>query len=160
MGRNHTYWDSEFENDYYDNSDFGEYQKNLVFVAMPFTEAMLEIYYTIKEEVRKLGLNAIRVDESVGSGLILKKIMKGIENAEFLIFDLSEEKPNVYYELGYAHGAGNESEEILLIAKKGTKLHFDIAPLSVIFYDSVEDLKSKIYLNLSKMLKICREKEE
>jgi len=86
MGRSHTYWDSEFENSSYDNSDFGEYQRNLVFVAMPFTEAMLEVYYTIKEEVKKLGLNAIRVDESVGSGLILKKIMKGIEDAEFLIY--------------------------------------------------------------------------
>jgi len=160
MGRSHTYWDSEFENNYYDSSNFGEYQRNLVFVAMPFTEAMLDVYYTIKEEVKKLGLNALRIDESVGSGLILKKIMKGIENAEFLIFDLSEEKPNVYYELGYAHGVGNEREEILLIAKKGTKLHFDIATRSVIFYDSVEDLKSKIYLNLSKMVKICREKEE
>src|SRR4051794_3127454 len=106
MGRDHTFWDSEFENNKFDKSDLGDYTRNIVFIAMPFTETMQDVFYTIKEEALKLKLNAFRVDESVGSGFVLKRIMKGIEDAEFLIFDLTDEKPNVYYELGYAHGVG------------------------------------------------------
>ena len=70
-------------------------------------------------------MNAVRVDENVGSGLVVGEITKLIEDAEFIICDLSLERPNVYYELGYAHGVGNEANDILLIAKEGTNLHFD-----------------------------------
>jgi hypothetical protein len=68
------------------------------------------------------------VDETtVGSGFIIREITESIERAEFLVFDLSYERPNVYYELGYAHGVGNEAPEILLIAREGTSVHFDSA---------------------------------
>ena len=52
------------------------------------------------------------------------------------MIDLTVERPTVYYELGYAHGVGNRAIEILLIAKTGTHLHFDIAHLAVMYYDS------------------------
>lgn len=156
MGRDHTFYDSEYENEHYDENDHGEFTPNTVFLAMSFTAEMTEYFYNIREEAAKLGLKVIRVDESVGSGLILKKITNGIEDCEFLIFDLTKERPNVYYELGYSHGVGNESEDILLIAKKGTKIHFDIAPLKIVFYESSEDLRSKVYLNLKKMIEITR----
>ena len=61
-------------------------------------------------------------------------------HAEFLVFDLSYEKPNVYYELGYAHGIGNHAGNTLLIAREGTRIHFDIAPLRVQFYRSIDHL--------------------
>jgi len=156
MGRNHTFWDSEYENENFNEYDIGEFTPNTVFLAMPFNDEMTEYFYCIKEEASKLGLKVIRVDESVGSGLILKKITKGIEVSEFLIFDLTNERPNVYYELGYSHGVGNESEDILLIAKMGTKIHFDIAPLKIVFYENPIDLRTKVYLNLKKMIEITR----
>jgi hypothetical protein len=79
--------------------------------------------------VFKLGLTAQRVDEIVGAKSIIADIKKQIEKAEFIICDLTNECPNVYYELGYAHGIGNRPLDILLIAKQGTALHFDISPL-------------------------------
>ncbi len=156
MGRDHTFWDSEYENNYYNENDNGDFIKNTVFIAMPFSEDMEDVFINIKEEVLKLNLKAIRVDKSIGSGLILKKITKGIEECEFLIFDLTNEKPNVYYELGYAHGVGNESMDILLIAKAGTKIHFDIAPLKIEIYSSIEELRSIVYKNLKMMIEITR----
>jgi hypothetical protein len=111
------------------------FKKNIVFVVMPFEgEDMPYVYRAIKDECRKLKLNAIRVDDKVGSGLIIKDILTLIEQAEFLICDLTQERPNVYYELGYAHAAGNLGSNILLLAKQGTTLHFDISPLRVHFY--------------------------
>ena len=76
-----------------------------------------------------------------------------IERAEFIICDLTNERPNVYYELGYAHGVGNEGADILLIAKEGTTLHFDIGPLRVQYYSSTEHLRTIISANLKQMIR-------
>lgn len=159
MGRNHTFWDSEFENKNFDKSDHGEFQRNLLFVGMPFSETMDEIFSLIKAEASKVNLNAIRVDKLTGSGFVLKKITQNIENAEFLIFDLTNERPNVYYEIGYAHGVGNEGDEILLIAEEGTKVHFDLGPLNIMYYKSAEDLQLKLLPQLRKIIDISRGKE-
>jgi len=82
-----------------------------------------------------------------------------IDDAEFIVCDLSGERPNVYYELGYAHGSGNEAARILLIAKRDTHLHFDIAPLRVEFYESTEHLRSIISSKLKVMSRITRFQE-
>ena len=138
MGRNHTFMDREFGRSNYDPDDRGEFEKGLVFVIMPFQgQEMNDAYAIIIDECKKIGLNAIRADESTGSGHVIREITDLIERSEFIICDLSNERPNVYYELGYAHGVGNESMDILLIAKEGTVLHFDIAPLRVRYYSSI-----------------------
>jgi len=157
MGRQHTFMDREFGRPNYDPNDAGEFQPNLVFVIMPFQgDEMTETYSTIKAECFKLGLTAKRADENVGSGFVLREITELIEDAEFIICDLSHERPNVYYELGYAHGIGNEGSELLLIAKEGTILHFDIAPLRVQYYGSLKELASIVFTNLEKMIRTTR----
>ena len=157
MGRKHTFMDREFGRSDYDPSDEGDFEKGLVFVIMPFSGVeMDEIYNAIKDECRKIRLRTRRVDESEGSGLVIREITDLIERAEFIICDLSRERPNVYYELGYAHGVGNEAIDILLIAKEGTVLHFDIAPLRVHFYSSTEHLRSVVSSSLKAMIKATR----
>jgi hypothetical protein len=112
---------------------------------MPFHgEDSDEAYSAIKGACANIGLNAKRVSDNVGSAPIINEIIELIDDAEFVVCDLSGERPNVYYELGYAHGSGNEPARILLIAKQGTHLHFDIAPLRVEFYQSTEHLRSII----------------
>lgn len=157
MGRGHSFIDSEFGRPNYKPDDHGSFEKGSVFVAMPFIgEGMDDVYSAIKDECDKLKLRAVRVDENTGSGFIIKEITELIEKAEFIIFDLTYERPNVYYELGYAHGIGNESHDILLIAKKDTKIHFDIAPLRVQSYESTENLRNIVNSNLNKMIKLTR----
>jgi hypothetical protein len=157
MGRKSTFMDREFGRPSYDADDPGTFERDLVFVIMPFGgPEMVEVYSAIKDECRKLGLRATRVDENVGSGFVVREIAEFIERAEFLVCDLTLERPNVYYELGYAHGVGNEGEDILLIAKHGTTLHFDIAPLRVQYYRSTENLRSIIFSNLKEMIRVTR----
>jgi hypothetical protein len=55
--------------------------------------------------------------------------------------DVSEEKPNVYYELGFAQGAG---KRVIVTAFKGTTLPFDISDVSVIFWDGQKQLREKL----------------
>jgi len=157
MGRQHTYMDNEFRGANYDPEDRGDFESNLVFAIMPFTgEEMRETYSVIREECSKLGLKVSRVDENVGSGIVIREIAELIERAEFIICDLTSERPNVYYELGYAHGVGNEASDILLIAKEGTNLHFDIVPMRVQYYRSTKHLRSIVYSNLKEMIRITR----
>jgi len=155
MSRQSTYGDEQFKSLVDEDSTFIE---GKVFVIMPFSqeEGFDDVYSAIEDECNKLGLTSERVDRTFGSGLILKKILNGIENAEFLVVDLSLEKPNVYYELGYAHGVGNTESDILMIARDGTKLHFDVSPISVNFYKSTEDLRRILSRNLKYMIEITR----
>jgi hypothetical protein len=157
MGRKGTYADEAFGRENYDAQDDGEFIRGLVFVIMPFTgQAHIESYAAIQQECEKLGLRAVRADEAVGSKVVLADITAMIEDAEFIICDLSDERPNVYYELGYAHGVGNQAAEILLIAKADTSLHFDIAPIRVRFYSSLEELRLLVGTQLAAMIRTTR----
>lgn len=157
MSRSHTFMDREFNRPDFDGEDQGDFEKNLVFVMMPLTgDNINEVYQTIKEECIKLGLKPKRIDEIHGSSFIIREITDLIERAEFLICDLTNERPSVYYELGYAHGVGNEAEDILLIAQQGTILHFDVAPLRVRYYINAEDLRTIISSELNEMIRVTR----
>ena len=59
---------------------------------------------------------------------------------------------NVYYEIGFAHGYGHEGSNILLIAKEGTKLHFDLSHLHVRPYKSLEDLRDVISGEMNRLV--------
>lgn len=157
MGRSHTFMDREFGRGDYDPDDQGTFDSGLVFVMMAFvSKDSAALYEAIKEECANLTLRATRVDEGHGSGFIIREITSLIERAEFLVCDLSYERPNVYYELGYAHGVGNEADDILLLAKAGTKLHFDIAPLRVHYYEDEEALRAILRRQLTSMIEVTR----
>ncbi|GAA0913561.1 hypothetical protein [Virgisporangium aurantiacum] len=158
MGRKHSFMDREFRTPAFDADDGGDFEKNLVFVIMPFRGIeMTEVYAAVQDECRKLRLNTRRADEYAGSGFVIREVVELIERAEFIVCDLTDERPNVYYELGYAHGVGNENMDILLVAKAGTELHFDIAPLRVQFYTSAEHLRTIVSSSLKAMIRATRQ---
>lgn len=138
-------------------SDKESFEKGVVFVAMSFAQpGMDDVFSAIRDICRRMKLSPKRVDENLTSGFIILEVVNLIERAEFIIFDLTHERPNVYYELGYAHGVGNAPSNILLVAKQGTVLHFDIAALRVQFYDSTESLRIIVKNSLAAMLKATR----
>lgn len=123
------------------------YEPKTVFLIMAF-EGTDRAYAAIKDECQKLRLKATRADENTDSGLIIQDIFDDIEGAEFIICDVTNGRPNVYYELGYAHGVGNTPENILLLAEKGTVLQFDIAAFRVRHYASTKELRSIVSARL------------
>jgi len=131
-------------------------RKNLVFVIMSLRRGGRTVYAAIQDECRKLKLDARRSDDDVGSNLVIQEIAYLIHQAEFIICDLTHERPNVYYELGYAHGVGNNGTNIILIAKAGTRLHFDVVPLRVHYYSSTRTLRNLLARNLKPMLEARR----
>jgi hypothetical protein len=140
----------------YDDSD--EFERGFVFVIMPFNdEGMQGVYDAICEECDNLKLHAERADEDSSSSPIMSDIIKSIEEAEFIICDLTDARPNVYYELGFAHGIGNRDDEILLIAKSDVVVHFDVGHRRVHRYRTVHELRRIIRDRFSEMVAEARE---
>lgn len=149
-------YDSPIDDPSYNPDEGGEFELNRVYVVMPFRKAMDDEYRAVDDACQDLGLRPNRMDESVESGLLLRKIVQDIDRAEFIIFDLTHSRPHVYFALGYAHGVGNEAYDILLIAKEGTEIHFDISPLKVNFYQDIDELQKLISSNLEQMIRMTR----
>src|SRR5438105_1548280 len=92
------------------------------FVIMPFTASWSDRTYAIvKETVEASGYACDRGDDFRGR-VILTDIWQQINEAEVILADLTDENPNVYYELGLAHALG---KEVIPIAQVGTHVPFD-----------------------------------
>jgi nucleoside 2-deoxyribosyltransferase len=88
-----------------------------------------------------------RVDNTNTVDRIVPRIHEKIEQAAFVIVDVSELRTNVFYELGFAQGL---RKPIIITAKVGTELPFDVKDLPTIFWEGQkklkEDLRAKIVL--------------
>ena len=109
-------------------------QKNKCFMIMPFDEKFNCVYATIKETAEKNQVICIRADEMNGSQPIVNKIIKGILESQYIIVDITDAKPNVFYELGIAHSF-RDARNILIIKQRDTQYPFDISHLPYQEYD-------------------------
>lgn len=122
----------------------GPQTANVAFIMMSIsaTDPSLEdSLNAIKRATAQHGIEGVRVDEIEHSKKITDVILDKLRASRFLVCDISNERPNVYYELGYAHGIG---KEVILVAKEGTTLHFDIKDYNVIFYKSYSELENRV----------------
>jgi hypothetical protein len=125
---------------------------NYLFVIMPFAEGHVDTYDAIGRAVRKTNEHLVvdRVDERPGAVQITDEIRKSIRKTRLVICDLTEERPNVYYELGFAHGLG---KNVICLARKGTKIHFDVYGLKILFFDTYRSLEEQLQKELRALLK-------
>lgn len=114
-----------------------------VFVIMSFDESEKwnDVYDSYKTVCDEFKFNCIKVDESNVLDRIIPEIFSGIERSAFVIADVSELRPNVFYELGYAHGL---KKDIIVTAEAGTELPFDLADVPTIFWEGQKQLKDKL----------------
>ncbi len=124
-------------------------EKDTAFIIMsmdPNNFDLVDVLNGIKAEFESFGISAIRVDDIQEQNIITEAILQRIRISEFLIADLTYERPNVYYEVGYAQAHGKRP---MLIAKDGTRIHFDLTVHNVIYYKNVTELKAKLKKRLS-----------
>jgi hypothetical protein len=120
-------------------SDIG---KKHVFVAMSYSALGQNTFeYGIYPAVRNCGMICEKTDKTQFTGDILKRIKESIESASLVIADLTEKKPNVYLEVGYAWGKG---VPVIFIARKGQRLPFDVSTHKCIYYGEYKYLVKDI----------------
>lgn len=112
-----------------------------VFIVMSFKTEFRDTLASYKEVCKKFGFEAERTDESTSLDRILPRIEIGIQNSAFVIADISSASQNVFYELGYAKALG---KQVVVTAKKGTELPFDVTDIPIIFWEDQTGLKQSL----------------
>lgn len=103
-----------------------------IMMAMIDKDPMLEdTHDAIRRACAGLGFRGERIDDRQFTGQITEKVLNSIRIAEYVIADLTHERPNVYYEIGFADALG---KPIILTARDGTKVHFDLQGHRVLYY--------------------------
>ncbi|HEX7181137.1 MAG TPA: hypothetical protein VF756_04795 [Thermoanaerobaculia bacterium] len=127
----------------------GSERKPHIFVAMPYDDAMEDVYVLgIQEKVNAAGFLCERIDMTSFIGDILERIKTRIESASLVIADLSGGNANVYLEVGYAWGKGRPT---LLLAKTGEELKFDVRNQRCIQYKNIVDLRRRLENELTEL---------
>jgi hypothetical protein len=112
-------------------SSTSDSQSKLLFVVMSFSDDMEPIFEGIAAAAASVGLEAKRVKDVSGDYRITDKIMEMILSSRLVVVDLSHERPNVYFELGYARASG---KTVITIARRDTQIHFDVKDWTYIPY--------------------------
>ena len=121
------------------------------FVVMQFSNDFNELYdEVIKPTVESFQMKCVRADDFFTSGLILQDITQSILESQLIIADITPDNPNVFYEVGFAHGMGKHV--ILLSEKSREKLPFDVSGFRTLFYDNSIGGKRRVEEQLIKFI--------
>lgn len=141
----------------------------LCFVAMPFGKKPIEkggkeidfdkIYQALHLGVDRAGVECQRADFDPSGGFIHRSMFEALIVAEFVVADLSLANPNVTYEIGVRHGAGQSNTVLVCAERFVSRLPFDFGPLRTITYKLNHNLEltpseaEKLTINIRDQLK-------
>jgi hypothetical protein len=133
------------------------------FVIMQIGNAQLDDVFqaAIAPAMRSLGLEPKRVDKHTEGELLKSEIIRFIDEAEIIVADLTNERPNCYLEVGFAMGRQKFARLILTArsdhavdsperAPNGPRVHFDLSGYDILFWNPSDlgtfraELESKI----------------
>lgn len=136
------------------NESSQKIEEDLIFVLMSFNDKnpkLIDNYQAIKRAIKNFDkkYKCLRLDDSPGAYKISDVSKSYIRKCRIAIFDLTENRQSVYYELGYAQGIG---KECILTAEYGTVTHFYSNEFKILYYRSVTELESELKFQLQKIL--------
>ena len=122
------------------------------FVAMAFAKELISVWRNgIKPALERVGYRAYRVDDDPHIGRIDAKIMTEVKNSKFVLADVTNQRPGVYFEAGYAIGLGlpviwSVHEDDL------RNVHFDTRQYNHIVWKDADDLEQQLYNRVSAVI--------
>jgi nucleoside 2-deoxyribosyltransferase len=115
------------------------------FVIQPFDGGRYDKLFTdvYAPAIEAAGYSPYRVDKDASVAVPIDSIEAGIKSAVVCLADITEDNPNVWYELGYAFAANRPVVMICAENRQGKKYPFDIAHRSILIYkpDSLSDFE-------------------
>ncbi|GAB3011863.1 hypothetical protein GCM10027284_34090 [Cyclobacterium sediminis] len=125
---------------------------NNVFVVMSFNTdpSLIDAYQSFKDVCSQFNppYNCMRMDEITDTKRITPTMFSSIKNSAFVIVELSMERPNIYYEMGFADAL---DKPLIALAKEGTKIHFDAKDVPIIFWNSQTQLKKDLHARIQEI---------
>ena len=112
-----------------------------VFVIMSFKKEFRDVFASYREVCQHYKFEAERTDESTSLERIIPRVEAGLRRSAFVIADVSEWSPNVFYEVGFARALG---KDVIMTARKGTQLPFDVRDVPAIFWEDQTELKEAL----------------
>lgn len=107
----------------------------ICFVIQPFDGASYDARYDeiVEPAVKSAGFTPYRVDRDQYVSSLVQQIERGIREADAILADISEDNPNVWFEVGMS--VAYSKNICLICSKKRKKLPFDVAHRKVVFYE-------------------------
>jgi hypothetical protein len=129
------------------------------FVIMQIGNSELDTVYerAVAPALTASGFAPRRVDRHNRGGLLVSEIIAFIDEAEVLVADLTNERPNCYLEVGYAIGVSKLANLILTARADhdpespthvpgGPRVHFDLAGFEILFWqpERLDDFRREL----------------
>lgn len=117
------------------------------FVAMRFTDhPVANAFETIRAVGEDLGFQIVRIDQENVAGSIVDGIWDSIRQSDVAIVDLTDHRPNVYYELGICHALGKPC--VMTVYNRDGRvpddIPFDIRARQVRAYGTTDSLATQL----------------
>lgn len=107
-----------------------------------------ERFVLLENLLQDFNCTAIRIDKEFPIEQLVKRIKDEIKKSQFVLADLTDERPSCYFEAGYAEALKIPviyfaSEDSVVDPKKKTKIHFDIH-MNILLFSNHKELKKKV----------------
>lgn len=120
-----------------------------VIVLTPFSSEFDEAYRVVAEVCTRAGFKCIRGDEEYAAGEVFSHIIRQIVKSRLVVANISGRNPNVYYELGVAHGIDKPT---VLLSNDITEVPFDLKTKRIILFKDVRHLRDELSLALIRVI--------
>ena len=113
-----------------------------VIMSLSCSPVLSDLYeFAVKRTVEELGFHCVRADELEHNEKFVDVVIDAIRDSLFVIADLTEQRPNCYYELGWAHALG---KPVIHLINRQEPIHSDVQDYNFIIYERIGELRERL----------------
>ena len=118
-----------------------EFDEKKVFIDIPYNESYEDFENQIIRTLKNHGLTPVLAKDSTQSSILLCKVCQKIQSCRYGVADISEAKPNVYFELGLLYGV---NRICAILKKSDIDLPTDLQGKEYIEYANTRELDNRL----------------